>query len=174
MSHSDFVRCQQAPSPLSFIPGFHVGSLWEDLLHTVYLGIARDMLGSVLAEFVEERPDVPAAVTLAEKHLELQAYCKLNGLHCPRRSLSLKIISWGSGRATFPVLSSAVKAADVKTLIFWAAHATYHDSPDAHGRLRSTCVYGLAQFLHILDSSGDLMSPESAHAACQAAYVYLR
>ena len=174
MTHADFMRTAVKPSPFACIPGFHLGTLWEDLMHTVHLGIGKDLVGSILGEFVLENLGVSGQQTLSLKHLELQTYCALNRLKCPPRALCMKLISWGSSCAGYPILSSVVKAAHTKILLFWCADVTYHAAICAHSRLRNTCSWGMADFLLCLDVGEDIMNPELTHRAVRSAYTFAK
>lgn len=66
LTQADFEHLQSRRSPFAQLPGFHIDTLWEDLMHTVHLGIGKDLVGSLLAEFVLDHPYEPAdEVTLA-------------------------------------------------------------------------------------------------------------
>ena len=40
-------------SPWSEMPGWHLHTCMHDLMHTVYLGFGRDLVGSLVAEFLD-------------------------------------------------------------------------------------------------------------------------
>ena len=110
---------------------------------------------------------------LSLKTLEMQTWCRLNRVKCPRWRLCLKLIGWGGSRSVYPFLFSGVKAADAKTLIYWSANAAYHAACDNHSHLRAACAYGLADFHYTLDQHGDVLSHAAAKRAVQSAYVFI-
>jgi len=111
---------------------------------------------------------------LCMKTLEMQTWCRVNRVKRPPRSFSLNLIGWSMSRSVYPVLHSAVKAADTKTLIFWVANAAYHDARDDHSRLRAACAYGLADFHHTLEQHGDVLPHHAATRATRSAYIFIK
>ena len=68
----------------------------------------------------------------------------------------------------FPVLESAIKAFACKAILFWLAAATYECTTAAsstHDKVRATCAYALASFLHCQDVGGVWLDKEESHAA---------
>ena len=171
MTDKTIALCQRETSPFACIPGFNVWLLWEDLMHTVHLGMAKDGIMSLVAELLLESA-LTDADTLATLQVELETYCTLHRMQRPPRKLSLKLIRWGGSKSVFPCLSTLAKAAHTKTILFWCADAAYDRGEGSrHCRLRNCCFYGLADFLFTLDQAGDIMSPDMVRQASRSAHI---
>eukprot|EP00969_Alexandrium_andersonii_P134043 5929367-Alexandrium_andersonii.AAC.1 len=91
------------------------------MLHTVFLGIGKDIVANVLAELIVHS-DKSAAKVLTAYQRDLRTFCRRSKLPRPRRPLSLNLIGWTKkSYAGFPFLYAAVKAADCKTMLYWIA-----------------------------------------------------
>ena len=71
-------------------------------------------------------------------------------------------------------MSNAVKAADMKRVIFWLAEKTEKMTDDWHGQCRACCLFSLANFLRILDLAGIVLNDEEATRAQDAGSKFLR
>ena len=67
-----------------------------------------------------------------------------------------------------------MKAAHTKTLTIWCADASYHHCEGEHGRLRRACTWGLANYLYVLDTGGEVLSNHQVDEAVYSAQVFLR
>eukprot|EP00969_Alexandrium_andersonii_P340990 15072222-Alexandrium_andersonii.AAC.1 len=60
-------------------------------------------------------------------------------------------------------------------MLYWIADVAYRARDEELGpehRLIRTCTYGMAAFLHVLDTSPDIMSHDQANAASKKAYMF--
>lgn len=55
ISHTTYVNTEWTVSPWVCMPGWTLPTCMHDLLHTVYLGFGRDLVGSVMATFIEKQ-----------------------------------------------------------------------------------------------------------------------
>ena len=77
-------------------------------------------------------------------------------------------------RRAKPEMSSWWKAWEIRVLIPFAAyHALEHGSADGHGKLRATCLWGLAEWLHVVGTSARLLDDEQRGRSKIAASAYL-
>ena len=53
IDHETYVRTCSTVSPWHVVPGWTLGTALHDLMHVVFLGTARDLIPSLLADFLE-------------------------------------------------------------------------------------------------------------------------
>ena len=53
ISHATYVGTEPVVSPWVAMPGWTLKTCMQDLLHTVFLGFARDLIGNLLADFLD-------------------------------------------------------------------------------------------------------------------------
>ena len=66
VSHETYLATEPAPSPWARVPGWTLGTCLHDIMHNVYLGVGRDLVSSLLADFLDHDCLAPAG-TLEEK-----------------------------------------------------------------------------------------------------------
>ena len=147
-----------------------------DLLHVLYLGLAADLVASMMVLLCEQwYPDL-----LLERALKLlfldykHTWCKQNKVPCNIEPFSLTSISLESNQLSiFPALSSRFKAAKVRNLIKWIADATSRSDNDGPQTARATMMAELAQFISMCGSAGTFFSDEEAHRVAQHGRKFL-
>ena len=162
-------------SPFRHIDGWGLGSDFEDLLHNVYLGHAKDALASAVYEVLCERPRHAWEPLMAEWDNEYRRYLRERGFQGAKILLKLKTFGIKPvGAPDFPEVSRRVKAAACKRLIPFIA-AKVHRACDGseHSRQRTMCLWGLAQFGAVLDNSPRHMSVDDLRAAMRAVEAYV-
>ena len=80
VDHEAYMKTAQVISPWSSIPGWHLWTCLHDLMHILYLGTARDLIGSLLVDFIDHNclgsPDVPVRDQLRSFSISMHKYFK--------------------------------------------------------------------------------------------------
>lgn len=53
ISHSTYLQTEPVVSPWVDMPGWSLRTCMHDLLHTIYLGFGRDLVGSLMSDFID-------------------------------------------------------------------------------------------------------------------------
>lgn len=53
VSHETYLRTAERFTPWTVMPGFHLQTVLHDLQHTLYLGLCRDLVASLMSDFLE-------------------------------------------------------------------------------------------------------------------------
>jgi len=53
ISHSTYLQTEPVVSPWVDMPGWSLRTCMHDLLHTIYLGFGRDLVGSLMSDFTD-------------------------------------------------------------------------------------------------------------------------
>ena len=53
ISHKTYLSSADKVSPWSAMPGWSLKNCFFDLLHTIYLGVGKDLVGNLLGDFVD-------------------------------------------------------------------------------------------------------------------------
>ena len=134
-------------SPWARVRSFSMGRILYDLLHLLWLGVVKDLLGSELLLATRDRwPELSLSDALGHLQEELSMRRKLSS-----RSLSLKPLRassvGGGGDKDYPVLHSAVKGSACKELFMaysdWLAADFDPQAASERDHLRATCVCSL-------------------------------
>ena len=184
ISHEAHV-VEVAGRPHSFfmgVEGWHIDLDLEDLVHNVYLGHGRCAVASAIAELLIEQLLPPQDGCMEEcmgvLDCELRVWCRISGgIKPPRHRLSTQAIGWRDAKTrgtTNPEVSSFWKAWEVRLLIPFVAQVLYDlGSSGYHSDLRAVCLWGLADWLHVLDASRLVLDWRSRRRAKFAARAYL-
>ena len=166
-----WITCCSGSMLLSVGPGIEMA--WGDLMHDLYLGVGQDVCGSALVELFEHgfvlQKDGSRFPTADEGyralHVELKRWCYFQGIKCPPLALSQNTL----GRnlpSQYPALASSYKAAHVKIMISFCAHICWKlGGADWRSKVRTTCLYALSNFIHILDRAGPWLTDSEADDA---------
>jgi hypothetical protein len=81
----------------------------------------------------------------------------------------------GTSKTTYPELSSTFKAASVKTVCLYLAKKVLdlHVPGDNHSKIRSTCAWAYADWLHTLDLSDRIFLPTQRDRASRSGRLFL-
>ena len=144
------------------MPGFHKDLVLDDLMHDLFLGVARDVGASVIVDLLESQhlvdehgdPFNSKQDALDVIGLELREFCRQHELKRPPCAFTMANL--GREKETvYPELGSSFKAAHNKIIMSFLAHLTYKlGLNDRRSKIRATMCYSLASFLRILDHSG--------------------
>lgn len=159
------------PSPwATHVRGFHILTCFEDIMHNCHIGIARDVNASVLAEINEAGADTDQ--NLRNESVKFAIFRKKHGIRVRNIRFSKKLITRPDDH-TYPMISSFVKAAHMKIMIIYLASRLHDMNPTTeYEKLRATMMWGLATFVHILDTSPMWLSIEQANEACYAGRAF--
>lgn len=132
-----------------------------DLLHVCYLGFGRDLIGSMLV--ITSKLWYPRASLergLAELFVNFRTWCRTRRISCTMKVFSLSTVGMqSSGERVFPVLSSRIKAAKVRTMIKWmvqvARESRHLDGTASENRY--IMMSELGKFIHLCGTDGIFM-----------------
>ena len=170
-------------SPWLGMPGFVLSRALWDLMHTIHLGIAKDLCAQVMADLCRQgyEGDGPLAQQLRRLWIRFRLYCSRHSIPYSRRKFSPKIIGISdTGGLEFPELNSRTKAAHVKPIISFLAYRCkkilapkFKKAGDRNSELRAWACFGLADFLHTLDNAGTLLTEAEVAKARISGRIYL-
>lgn len=119
VSHRTYVALTPEPqlSPWIAVRGWRLDRCSDDLLHTVWLGVGKDLGGQMLFELAmsEYRAVQPGLDAL---HKECVAWHRAKGVCVTMRPWSMATLSMTSLQ-DFPVLETKMKAARAKQVVLW-------------------------------------------------------
>ena len=148
--------------PLAAALGWSFLSYFVDLLHVVYLGVARDAVGSFIADLVEF-----CSETLESLFDDLLQFCQCHNLHCGMTGLTWADLGIEDS-LSFPHFSG--KGYTCKVACTWlAAKLQKYENLQE----QAACCWGLVEFQRICDSAGPFLSDAQATAAADAVQTYL-
>jgi hypothetical protein len=168
---------ESCTSPWRIIEGFRAETLYWDLMHIIYIGFGRDLLGSAIGELLIEGllpPEGTEAAALRAWWLGFTQWCKQNRICAPPGTLTLSGIGWGQGKTEYPELLTRFKASAVKVMIAYIA--VYTDrvcTGSMHSRVRTTCCWALAEFCFVLDGASLILKPCEVRRARRAGSLFL-
>ena len=166
-------------SPWSSVPGWSSDRNFVDLLHRMWLGVAKDLSGTLLfllGCLYMEKWSMSLPDALWYIWFEFREFMRHRGKRCDVRAFTLNTICWG-GPTDFPILHSRIKAANSKAITIFLCWQTIRmieqgcdTRPDAHHR--DKLCRGFIGFVSILDASGPwLTDAEIASATRQGQTV---
>ena len=102
------------------MPGWHLGTVFRDPMHTIYLGTAKLLISSVLGLWISR--DILAGSDLAEKlskfSVAMKRALKSQGMRVPFQRFTPA--NTGLDKPSqFPELGSAFKAANIKCYLWY-------------------------------------------------------
>jgi hypothetical protein len=179
LSMENYLAIESTPSPYTRIPGFTISLAFRDLMHTLFLGFARDIIGSCIAEF-RDYDLLPAGDTLQDqlRQLWLDARAWAKSMKVALAKPIFTDANTGLDNPNnYPALGSAFKAATIKTLLYWVSHfaCTHAHAVVNQERydLIQVLTFNITVFLKTLDSEPLLMSQQAADRAYRAGYAAL-
>ena len=154
------------------IRGFHILTMFEDIMHNLHLGILRDLEASVMVAIAVIYGCENLDANLRLMYVDFRQWAKSHKLSYARRRFTEKLVGV-TDAGGYPCMSSFVKAATIKVILAFLADKTWNDSSSEEARVRSTCVWAVANFLHILDTSEFWLTSAQAHEAAHSARTFL-
>jgi hypothetical protein len=180
VDHDTYMANSETISPWSCIPGWRKELCVWDFMHIGPLGFLRDFTASLCLDFLKRGELVakfgPGSPDVLLQHLwcEFRTWSAQRKLGVPKGSLSLQIIG-GTQNNKYPELASSIKASVVKHFTTFLAHfALEIAGGDAYTRLRATCGWGIAEFIHVSDSSGLVLSDHQVNRLVFGGRTYLQ
>jgi len=176
-THQDYLQSEQPEnlSPWVMVPGWHIGLNIEDLMHNALLGHAGDVICSTVKDLLDHQllPGRSQEEQLQLLGLDFKIWCRAHGLKCPLGLFSASIFGLNS-ESGFPTLHTKVKAAHCRILLsFISDVAVTLCTGDLHSQLRTSCIWGLADFFYICDHSGRWFTDSEAAEVVAAGSLYL-
>ncbi len=158
-------------APVSRTLGFHVLSVWPELMHAGPLGYNLTVAGSVMLELGQEafwadRPDSGTwqeklAIQLSAASASFSTWQSDNRRRCSQPRFTVRRLSL-TAKCSVPTLKA--KAYNSIVVIEWLEHETRKVAeqwPDnSYFRDRATMVWGLANFYRVLRRSGKWMAED--------------
>jgi hypothetical protein len=158
----------EALSPWCKIRSWRLDRVHDDLLHTVWLGWGKDLIGQLLHDFAlasHGRLDLG----LAALSRECKAWYRAKGICFNVRKWTPTTISVKK-LADYPSLETKQKAAPTKMIFMWAAQRAVtivRDGTDTstYARLRGDMCWCLLRAIDLFDRGSELLTPEAAQEA---------
>ena len=184
--HKDYMKIFRVRSPWVLnVPGCSKESLFKDVQHVVFLGTGRDLVASIIIDLLEKgtlrRHLCPDFLVQREeevlKHLNIDftAWCREKKL-CVASLKSFTLSNLNRlQKNTYPELGSHFKSEPVKVLIFYVADLTLRlQGEDVHSRVRASCAWSMAQFVHVLSKADVWLTESEALEAFELMMMYLQ
>ena len=119
-SHESYIANTPADllSPWEGVPGWSIHRNLLDMLHVPWLGVAKDLSGTLLLLlgwlYMETwSPDLPDALWYIWS--EMRDHMRQHGKRCDVHPFTLNTIGWATA-SDYPVLHSRIKAANTKAV----------------------------------------------------------
>ncbi|CAL1151780.1 unnamed protein product [Cladocopium goreaui] len=169
-------------SDWNLVEGFRLESVGFDLMHNVFLGVGKDLVGSGLKLLIQQgafdhvegvHDDLDKALGVI--HQEMVQDCKNHGLFLP--SKPVLSVAGLCGDDDYAMLNSRFKACHCKVMVWWLAfksqQAADANQDDRLLQVLATCCYGMQRAIEILDNSGLLMSESDANETAECLQLHL-
>ena len=149
-------------------------------MHDLYLGVAQDVCASCLVELHEHghifdhagHPITSPDSAYAALSIECRLWCERNNLKVPP-GFTVKSLNRDT-KTMFPALATYYKAASVKILIGFCSYiSTKLCDGSWRSKVRSTCLWGLSDFIYKLDCAGPWLTAEEAKGCYDSGYLFL-
>jgi hypothetical protein len=161
-------------TPMQNALGFSWYGIMADLLHTVWLGIARDAIGSFLMDLIEfDQIHYGELGTyddrLGAAFVRFSAWTRVHGINSTVDQLDLNVLAVLSPTMDFPCYKG--KGHDARVIMSWLADHLQEAGPDF--AVQAECAWGMAAYMHVLDTAGQWLTPAQAASAIEAGTAYL-
>ena len=154
------------------LPSKYVRSCFRDMMHIVFLGTAKDLLGSCIKLLLRGNA-AQKELQLGVLTEELHSWCKTTGLKIRRRLLTLANV--GLDKAAYAELGSVFKASHTKAMLFFICSKMIAKQTEIlHGPLVAFTVWSLAKATYIFDNAGLIMDAGEASEASNLLQLHLR
>ena len=140
--------------------------------HRPFLGFLRDYTGALAMDLLSRgelqgpnyegiEPDDRDGLLKRLWH-NFRKWCKLTGRSAPKGGLlTLTSLGLSSTDKSYPELGSSVKAVAVKSFaVYLSVLANIEPSANEHERIRSTCAWAIAEFIHVTDNAGLILTEQ--------------
>ena len=118
LSHAEYMAWDTSVSPWSQIGGWHLHTVYYDMMHVIWLGIARVSTASFIIELVE-KGQVPGGTVgsrLESLTTEYANWCYERRLSKPKFAFTLSGLNRARTQMAYPELATYWKASRCKTL----------------------------------------------------------
>ena len=149
-------------------------------MHTWHQGCAKD-LASVIIDMLDDgllytKEAATPDAALKALHIECRDFGKSYFSEAPvGKAFSLQSFGRDVCHKVFPVFGSSWKACSMKLLTFFLARKCHNVCNGTQkSKMRATCTWAIAEFLHILDVSDLVMTPSQVQRAQHAGFLFLQ
>lgn len=169
IDHETYLETERVLSHLVVIDGWRIELNFWDRLHVKCLGFDRDVAAYVIKEFVMEGriPGETFEDRLETLSKYMREWWKENRLTPFRINLTPGNIGLGSSLRDYPELASTFKGCHVQIIMKYLTAKACGEFNDgsAHAQLRATMMWGQAEFDHVCDSGGLILTWDEVHRA---------
>lgn len=164
-------------SPWACVPNWTLTRCLDDLLHLMWLGFGKDLIGQVLFErAMTEYPSLEEGLTGLWRECKLWHKSRKTSFNYKRWTPTT--ISYKAAN-DFPIFETKAKAMKTKQVFLWLASSTivrFNTGLDTsyHAELRSQMLWHLHKFVYTLDGEGDVLSQQTADDVCRDGEDFLR
>jgi hypothetical protein len=150
-------------SPLTLLPFFIPEMLWDDVMHSVFMGFGKDLVSSaiVLACYADHFGSGTLPAKLGRATDSWKSWCHVRG-H------STTVTTIDRARLKFPSMGAVpmiiCKAYDTKLLLSWLAETLSFVTAPASLCLAALATHSLCAMFHVLDCANLILTEEEAAA----------
>ena len=147
------------PPAFASMPGFCMGQVAIDILHTWHLGVARDVCGTAMKLMCRNKAFFPASTIALRLHMmmrELRTYAKEQGRQLSFDRLKKTMLSWSNKKC--PELK--VSGADAFTCVAYLASKLQEQNVSAPFQGLAVAVWAANYFMLVLMSGNQFLSQE--------------
>ena len=149
-----------------------------DLLHGVWLGIAKDVSGQIAYDAVMMYMPHTMQENLALLHRQMIDWYKEKGVHCGVKLFKKTTLSWESS-SDYPTMEQKMKGAESKMVFMflaWVAEGIVESGTDQseYARLRACMAWALHDCIRVFDENGTWLSRGEADRAYESGCLFLQ
>jgi hypothetical protein len=165
VDHAQYLRSTPAGilSPWVRIPGWRLDRNCDDLLHMVWLGFAKDLIGQLLFELASLHPGC-IEDGLLDLTKDCRTWFRARRIAFNTKPCTLATISLRTSR-DYPTVETKMKAAKTKMVFLWLSAkvvALAHDDVSEFARMRGEMCWCLSNVVHIMDRGAEFLSHDDA------------
>ena len=166
-------------SPWHKVRGWTIFRNLMDLLHLIWLGIAKDVCGAELKMLAMTLyPGDSLAYALRQLWHQCKIWYQDRGVPCSIPCFTPNMLAYEDGN-DYPSLASAVKGSTTKMIFLWLANKV--SDVYVHGldgsdlaRRRAMMTWGLLDFVTTCDRGGLFLTTDEVHQAQHAGSIFLK
>ena len=134
VSHETYLATAATVTPWTVMPGFHLQTVLHDMQHTLYLGLCRDLVASLIADFLDHGMLGAGSLECRlerfshEMNREFKARQKPGIMFCSRCLVRISVrrllftpanLNLVKRKGEYPVLGNIFKASHVKAVTWY-------------------------------------------------------
>jgi hypothetical protein len=170
VDHTSYLRSTSADqlSPWAMIPSWRIDRNTDDLLHMIWLGFGKDVIGQLLFDLAILHPSLEEGLIVLSQ--ECRSWYRARKIPFSMKPWNLNTISVKSMSRDYPTFESKQKGANTKLVFLWLSAKCVelvNSGTDMSGyaRLRAEMCWCLSNVLHLFDRAGHFLTRDAAREA---------